>query len=172
MYNNQYATPYTPQMNIDRINEQITHLEAMKKQIEQQPKQQQPTNLTQNFQIAPTNRDTIKYANSIDEVERDMVVGDTPYFSKDMSVVWVKNTKGEIKTYELEEIVPQDEKDIQIQLLQEQINELRRGLNEQHSTVAIQPETSANTTGNDKPTRTTAKKNKPTSVQRVSTSKK
>ena len=76
---------YTPQVSLDRINTQIAELEKMRNQM-QQPIQT-PTNLTQNFQLAPTNRDVIKYANSIDEVQRDMVIGDTPYFSKDMSVV-------------------------------------------------------------------------------------
>jgi hypothetical protein len=111
-------------MNIDRINSQISELEKMRTQL-QQP-MQQPTNLTQNFQIAPTNRETIKYANSMDEVKRDMVIGDTPYFSKDMSVVWIKNTKGEIKTYELTEIIEKDEKDMKIELLQARISELER----------------------------------------------
>jgi hypothetical protein len=104
------------QSAVDRINSQMAELEKMKEQL--QKPVQQPTNLTQNFQIAPTNREVIRYANSMDEVSRDMVVGDTPYFSRDMSIVWIKNTKGEIKTYELKEIVPKDEKDIQIEFLQ------------------------------------------------------
>lgn len=120
MYNNPY---FNPQMNLDRINAQMNELEKMKQQL-QQPIQQ-PTNLTQNFQIAPTNRDVIRYAGSMEEVQRDMVIGDTPYFSKDMSVVWIKNTKGEIKTYELKEIIPKDSKDIQIEMLQAQINEMK-----------------------------------------------
>ena len=123
MYNNPYMNSYNPQITVDRINAQMNELEKMKQQI-QQPVQT-PTNLTQNFQIAPTNRDVIKYAASIDEVQRDMVIGDTPYFSKDMSVVWIKNTKGEIKTYELTEIIPKDDKDIQIEMLQAQINEMK-----------------------------------------------
>jgi hypothetical protein len=113
--------PYNSQANIDRLNEQINNLERMKAQM-QQP---QPTNLTQNFQLAPSNRDVIRYANSIDEVQRDMVIGETPYFSKDMSIVWIKNMKGEIKTYELTEIVAKDEKDIQIEMLKAQINEMK-----------------------------------------------
>jgi hypothetical protein len=117
MYNNPY---FNTQNNLDRINAQINELEKMKTQI------QQPTPITQNFQIAPTNRETIKYANSMDEVKRDMVIGDTPYFSKDMSVVWIKNTKGEIKTYELTEIIEKDEKDMKIELLQARISELER----------------------------------------------
>lgn len=127
MYNNPYMNAYNPQVNIDRLNEQINNLEKMKTQL-QQPVQQ-PTNLTQNFQIAPTNREVIRYANSVDEVQRDLVIGDTPYFSKDMSVVWIKNTKGEIKTYELTEIVPKDEKDIKIEFLEAQIKELKEGMN-------------------------------------------
>lgn len=112
---------YNPQVNIDRINTQIQELQKMKEQL-QQPIQP----ITQNFQIAPTNREIIRYANNIEEVQRDIVIGDTPYFSKDMSVVWIKNTKGEIKTYELTEIIPQDDKDIQIKFLQSQIEELRK----------------------------------------------
>lgn len=122
MYNNPYMNPYNSQANIDRLNEQINNLERMKAQM-QQP---QPTNLTQNFQLAPSNRDVIRYANSIDEVQRDMVIGETPYFSKDMSIVWIKNSKGDIKTYELKEIVPMDERDLLIQNLQMQVNELRK----------------------------------------------
>lgn len=125
MYNNPYAI-YNPQANIDRINAQISELERMRNQL-QQPA---PTNLTQNFQIAPTNREVIRYASSMEEVQRDMVVGDTPYFSKDMSVVWIKNTKGEIKTYELNEIVAKDDKDIKIEFLQAQIEELKKGIKE------------------------------------------
>jgi hypothetical protein len=165
---------YNPQSNIDKLNEQINNLEKMKAQMQQNAVQQPVPNVTQNFQLAPTNRDVIKYAASIDEVQRDMVIGDTPYFSKDMSVVWIKNTKGDIKTYELNEIVPKDEKDIQIEMLQAQIDELKKGMvaNEQPITNVIQPEITTDTTGDDEPTRTTTKENKSTSIQRVSTSKK
>lgn len=171
MYNNPYINPYNPQVSVDRINSQIAELEKMKTQI-QQPIQP-PTNLTQNFQIAPTNREVIKYADSLEEVQRDMVIGDTPYFSKDMSVVWVKNSKGDIKTYELNEIIPKDEKDLQIELLQAQINEMKGMIeSEQHNTNVDEPESSANTTTSDEPIGTATKTSKPTSISRVSTSKK
>jgi len=129
MYN--YINPYNRQVEIERINSQMAELEKLKNQMQQPP--QQPTNLTQNFQIAPTNREVIKYANNIEEVQRDMVIGDTPYFSKDMSVVWIKNTKGEIKTYELTEIIPKDNKDIQIEYLKSQIEELKKGMKKYES---------------------------------------
>lgn len=126
MYNNPYL--YNNQVSLDRINAQISELEKMKNQM-QQPIQA-PTSLTQNFQLAPTNKDVIKYATSVDEVQRDLVVGDTPYFSKDMSVVWIKNTKGDIKTFELKEIVQKDEKDLKIDLLQAQIEQLKKEVEE------------------------------------------
>lgn len=127
--------PYFNQPTIDRINAQINELEKMRNQM-QQPIQP-PTNLTQNFQLAPANRDVIKYAESINEVQRDMVIGDTPYFSKDMSVVWIKNTKGEIKTYELTEIIPKDDKDIKIELLMAQIEELKKGMIKHESNANV-----------------------------------
>lgn len=139
MYNNPYM-PYSNQPTLDRINAQMAELEKMKEQI--QKPIQQPTNLTQNFQIAPTNREVIKYANSMEEVQRDMVIGDTPYFSRDMSVVWIKNTKGEIKTYELNEIIPKDNKDLQIEYLQAQIEELKKGMKKYESANVVDEPTS------------------------------
>jgi len=174
MYNNQFMYPYNPQVNIDRINNQINELEKIKNQL-QQP-QTQPTNLTQNFQLAPTSRDIIRYASSIDEVQKDMVIGDTPYFSKDMSVVWIKNIKGEIKTYELNEIVPKDDRDLQIEFLMTQIDELKGRIeNEQHyanDEDDVSTESESDTKWDDEKTRTATKNEKSTGISRISTSKK
>ena len=127
MYNNPYVSPYNPQPTLDRINTQINELEKMKSQM-QQPVQAPPTNLTQNFQLAPTNREVIKYANSMEEVQRDIVIGDTPYFSKDMSVLWVKTAPNSIKAYELREIINKDGKDLKIEFLMAQIEDLKKGM--------------------------------------------
>lgn len=166
------SSTYNPQASIDRINSQIAELEKLKSQIPQQ-QTSQPTSLTQNFQISPTNRETIRYAGSLEEVQRDMVVGDTPYFSKDMSVVWLKNTKGEVRTYELNEIVPRDEKDMQIELLMAQVNELKGMIeNEQLTTNDNGSEDETNSSATDESTGTATKKVQSTSVSRVSASKK
>jgi len=131
MYGNSF---YNPQPSVDRINAQINELQKMKEQM-QQPIQT-PTNLTQNFQLAPQpNITSIKYANSMEEVQKELVIGDTPYFSKDMSVVWIKNTKGEIRTFELNELIPKDEKDLQIEMLQTQIEELRKEIRRNESST-------------------------------------
>lgn len=169
MYNTPY---YNTQANLDRVNNQIAELEKIKAQLNQPIAQ--PTNLTQNFQLAPTNRDVIKYAASMEEVQREQVIGDTPYFSKDMSVVWIKNTRGGIKTYELNEIIPKDEKDMQIELLQNQIEELKKEMRKYDEHIANDNE-SKNTTDtewNDETVGEPIKESKSTSISRVSTGKK
>ena len=173
MFNNPYMpSAYNPQATVDKINAQINELERLKSQIPQN-NQQQPTSLTQNFQLAPQNHDVIKYASSMEEVQRDMVIGDTPYFSKDMSVVWIKNTKGEIKTYELNEIIPKDSKDLQIELLTTQINELKGMIqNERLNANVNTAEISTDTTASDEPIGEPIKTSKSTSVSRISASKK
>ena len=174
MYNNPYAMTYNSQATIDRINAQMAELESMKQQLSQRQTQTQtPTNLTQNFQIAPTNREVIRYAGSIDEVQRDMVIGDTPYFSKDMSVVWIKNTKGDIKTYELDEIIPMDDKDLQIQYLQSEIEDLKGKIeNDANVTNVITEQDTTSASTNDKTTGTTSKKVEPSRVSKNTRSKK
>lgn len=170
MYNNPYMNMYNPQASIDKLNEQINNLEKMKAQM-QQP--QQPTNLTQNFQLAPTSRDVIRYATSIDEVQRDMVIGETPYFSKDMSVVWIKNLKGEIRTYELKEIVPLDEKDMQIKYLQSQIEELKGKIDNVSNVSNVNAEQNAtNTSADDKRIGEPIESTKSANVSKVSRGKK
>ena len=119
---------YNP-MTIDRINSQIADLERMKQQIPQQ------VPITQNFQLAP--QSGLKYANSIDDVQKDLVYYDTPYFSKDFSVLWLKNQKGEIKSYELKEIVEKDEKDLVIESLQLQINQMKEMLEREPSITNV-----------------------------------
>jgi hypothetical protein len=117
MYNN----PYNQQNNIDRINainNEIANLEMRRTQA------MMPQPITQNFQML--NNNSMRYANDIEEVKRDYTINDTPFFSKDMSVLWVKNIKGDIKTYELKELVQKDEKDMLIDALMLQIEDLKK----------------------------------------------
>lgn len=119
-----YNAYYNPQANIDRINSQIAELEKIRSQI---PTMQQatPTNLTQNFQLTPQ-YNQIRYVNSLEDVKKEIVVTDTPFFSRDLSVLWIKNAKGDIRGFELNEIIPKDNKDMQIEFLQQQIEQLRK----------------------------------------------
>lgn len=159
-----YGNPYIGNNNqndlIKNLDNQISELEKRKLQLSQLQIPQQP--ITQNFQLAPTGS-SLRYSNNIEEVQREYTPYETPFFSKDMSVLWVKKPNGEIKTYELTEIVPKDEKDIQIELLKSEIEELKKGNieHEQHSTNAISTKDSTNTQRYDESTRKTIKKNKP-----------
>lgn len=178
--NNPYARNYNNNLSqqglYEQIDYEINNLQQMKEKMKNNAMQvpnQQPS-INQTFQLAPTNREVIRYANSIDDVQRDVVVGDTPYFSKDMSVVWVKSINGTIKSYELSEIVEKDPKDIQIEYLQAQINELKKGMvkdEQPTSNVAIE-QNATNTTKLDEPIGEPIEKKEPTSVQRIPTSKK
>lgn len=169
MYNNAYMQNYPinygQQSLNDRIDNQIAQLNQMKEQL----KSQQPA-INQTFQLAPSHQNGVRYANTIDDVNKETVYSDTPFFSKDMSVLWIKNTKGDIKTYELIEIVAKDEKDLQIELLQTQINELRKEMsnNEWFNSNASTKQNATDTSTNDGAVGAATKKSKSTSIQEVS----
>lgn len=126
MYNNPYMNNYNPNINQQNFNERIDNQIAQLQQMKEQMKNnsQQPV-INQTLQLAPTNSHTMRYANTIEDVQRETVYFDTPFFSKDMSILWIKNSKNDIKTYELSEIIQKDNKDIQIEMLQAQINEMK-----------------------------------------------
>ena len=162
MYNNPYMTNLS--LN-DRIDNEIERLKQMKNQV-------QPTPITQNFQLAPTHTG-IKYVNNLEDVKKEMVYIDTPFFSKDLSVLWLKNNKGDIKAYELKEIVQKDDKDIQIEYLMNEIEELKGMIkNEQRIANDNKQDVSTSTSNVDETTREQTKDDKSSNIQRVSRSKK
>ena len=177
MNNNPYARTYmNPYQNInqqnmyEQIDNQINQLNATKEQIKSSTNQQPAINQT--FQLAPNSHGGIKYVNSIDDVGKETVFQDTPFFSKDLSVLWIKNAKGDIKAYEINEIIQKDEKDLQIDLLMAKIDELEGMIkNESTNTNANEPETTKNTSTNDEPIGESTKTSKSTGIQRVSRSK-
>lgn len=176
MNNNIYPRQYMPYYNTfnqqnmyDQIDSQINQLQQMKDQIKNN---NQPPAINQTFQIAPTNSHSIKYANTIDDVSKEQVFFETPFFSKDMSVVWIKNTKGDIKTYELTEIIPKDAKDMQIEYLQTQIEELKGMINNDTDVRNVNEEQStADSTTDDESTGNGTQKNEPTRFQKISRGK-
>lgn len=110
---------FNQQPSIDRINSQISELEKLRNQLTQ------PASINQTFQLSP-NQGGIRYSDSLEQVEKEQVFGDTPFFSKDMAVLWLKSSSGEVKSYELKEIVKKDEKDLKIEFLMAQIEELKK----------------------------------------------
>lgn len=175
MYNYPYFNTYNQQNTYNRIDDQIAQLQQMKEQLKNsslpQTNQQQPS-INQTFQLAPNGNGGIRFVNSIDEVSKETVFVETPFFSKDLSVVWIKKPSNDIKAYELNEIVEKDDKDIQIEFLMSQINELKGMIknNERFISNVDEAEIREDTSKRDEPLGEPTKKNKSTSISRVSKS--
>lgn len=127
MYGYPNITNYNPnlmQQNInEKIDNEIAKLQQMKNHNTNQPA------INQTFQLAP-NSNGIKFVNDIEEVQKEFVINETPFINKDYSTLWLKNAKGEIRIFELNEVIPKDDKDILIEKLQSQINNLSNQIKE------------------------------------------
>ena len=113
----------------DKIDRQMQQVQQMN---QNQMQQQQPVPITQNFQLAPnpTNNELeSKYANNIDEVKNTFVMKTGVFLNKDFTSMWVKTTDGNIKTYELNEEIQQDPKDIEINNLKQELQKMREMIN-------------------------------------------
>ena len=113
----------------DKIDRQMQQVQQMN-QNQMQP--QQPVPITQNFQLAPnpTNNELeSKYANNIDEVRNTFVMKTGVFVNKDFTSMWVKTTDGNIKTYELNEVIQQDPKDVEINNLKLELQKMREMIN-------------------------------------------
>ena len=112
----------------EKIDRQMQQLNQ--NQMQQQPT---PTNLTQNFQLAPnsTNNELeCKYANNIDEVKNIFVMKTGIFVNKDFTELWVKDVSGNIRTFRTEELIELDPKDKEILMLKKQIEEMQLSLND------------------------------------------
>lgn len=122
--NNQFYMQDLQNMK-DRIDRQMQQVQQMN-QNQMQP--QMPTNLTQNFQLAPnpsSNELESKYVNNIDEVKGIFVMKTGVFLNKELNTLWIKNTNGDIRTFELNEIIQTDPKDREIAMLKKQIEEMK-----------------------------------------------
>lgn len=116
-YNNQMYQQELQNMR-DRIDRQLQQAQGMQNQ--------QPTAINQTFQLSPNqNQYGIKYVNSTDDVKKELVFADTLFVNKEYTQLWYKNASGDVKTYELKEIVQMDEKDVKIANLTAQIEEMK-----------------------------------------------
>lgn len=119
MYGNPY---YNTQVSLDKIDNQIRELENMRNHL-QRP--QQPS-INQTFQLVPNNQNGLKFVSGIEDVSKELVFGDSVFFDKDFKNMWFKDVKGNIKTYELNEVIKKDEKDLMIEDLRAQIEKLKK----------------------------------------------
>ena len=125
----------------ERIDKQMQQMQQFNQnQMQQQPT---PTNLTQNFQLAPnpTNNELeSKYANNVDEVRNTFVMKTGVFLNKELNTLWIKNTNGDIRTFELNELVEIDPKDREIALLKQELEKMKE---------MISNESNGNNTDND-----------------------
>ena len=114
----------------DKIDRQMQQVQQMNQnQMQQQPT---PTNLTQNFQLAPnpTNNELeSKYANNIDEVKNTFVMKTGVFLNKDFTTLWIKDVTGNIRTFRTKEVIDLDPKDKEILMLKKQIEEMKGMIN-------------------------------------------
>ena len=129
--NNQYYM-----QNMQDLQNMKERIDKQMQQIQQfnqnQMQQQQPVPITQNFQLAPNpnnNELESKYANNIDEVRNTFVMKTGVFVNKDFTSMWVKTTDGNIKTYELNEVIQQDPKDVEINNLKQELQRMREMIN-------------------------------------------
>ncbi len=134
-YNYPQINAYDKQIQEER--QKIAELERQKLQL-----YTQPTILNQTIQAGPQQAN-FKYAESIDEINREMVFSDTLFVNKAFTNLWLKNPKGEVKTWLLEEIKPKDEKDFLIENLQLQIDQLKKELKNNEQSELFTGDTTA-----------------------------
>ena len=126
--NNQFYMQDLQNMK-DRIDRQMQQVQQMN---QNQIQNQQPVPITQNFQLAPnpnSNELESKYVNNIDEVKGIFVMKTGVFLNKELNTLWIKNTNGDIRTFELNEIIPQDPKDIEINNLKKELQRMREMIN-------------------------------------------
>ena len=136
------AYPYYPNnqfymqnmQDLQNLREKIDRQMQQMQQLNQNQMQQQPQipQVNQTFQLAPnpTNNELeSKYANNIDEVRNTFVMKTGVFVNKDFTSMWVKTTDGNIKTYELNEVIQQDPKDIEINNLKKELQRMKEMIN-------------------------------------------
>lgn len=120
IYNNPYYG--STQVSVDRIDNQIKELESLRAQVQ---RNSQPA-INQTFQLAPTGGG-LRYVSGVDDVNKELVFTDSVFFNNDMTNMWIKDTKGQVKPYDIKEIIEKDEKDLIIEELKSRLDKLERG---------------------------------------------
>ena len=132
------AYPYY--QNNQYYMQNMQDLQNMKERIDKQMQQMQQFNqnqiqnqqpipqINQSFQLAPnpTNNELeSKYVNNIDEVKGIFVMKTGVFLNKELNTLWIKNTNGDIRTFELNELVEIDPKDREITMLKQELEKMK-----------------------------------------------
>lgn len=134
----------------ERIDKQMQQMQQLNQNQMQQ--QQQPVPITQNFQLAPNpnnNELESKYVNNIDEVKGIFVMKTGVFLNKELNTLWIKNTNGDIRTFELKELIEIDPKDREIAMLKQELEKMKEMISNEsngNSTIIDEPNESKTTT--------------------------
>ena len=114
----------------EQVDKQMQDLQNMQ-QLQQQFTNQQPQpHIQQTFQLSnPVNNNDFdaKYVDNADDVRNVIVYRNTMFISRDMSKLWFKDANGYTKMYEIAEAIeeePKDKKDIELDELKKQVENL------------------------------------------------
>lgn len=141
--------PYNNQMYMQDLQNMRDRIDRQMQLANQN--QPQTTPITQNFQLAPNQNNGIKYVSSIEDVRKELVFADTLFINKELSQLWLKNASGDIKVYQLIEIVEKDPKDAKIEELEAKLDELlKEKENEQYVNENVNGSTTSKKSTNGK----------------------
>ena len=156
------AYPYY--QNNQYYMQNMQDLQNMKERIDKQMQQMQQFNqnqiqnqqpipqINQSFQLAPnpTNNELeSKYVNNIDEVKGIFVMKTGVFLNKELNTLWIKNTNGDIRNFELNELVEIDPKDREITMLKQELEKMKEMISNEsngNSTIIDEPNESKTTT--------------------------
>ena len=120
--------PYMNQSVYEQNLENI--IQQANGQLQQLRNRPTPTNLTQNFQITPQNSTPNElqsaYVSGVEEVKNIFMTKNGIFVDKGLTNLWFKNTEGNIRTFTLQEVVQKDEKDLEIEELKKQLENLKK----------------------------------------------
>ena len=114
----------------ERIDKQMQQMQQFNQnQVQnQQPIPQPQPQIHQSFQLAPQNSFSeiqAKYVSDINDVKNTFVMSLGMFLNKEMTTLWLKNINGEIRTFSLNEIIEQDPKDIEINNLKQELENMK-----------------------------------------------
>ena len=120
--------PYMNQSVYEQNLENI--IQQANGQLQQLRNRPTPTNLTQNFQITPQNSTPndlqSAYVSGVEEVKNIFMTKNGIFVDKGLTNLWFKNTEGNIRAFTLQEVVQKDEKDLEIEELKKQLENLKK----------------------------------------------
>lgn len=126
-YNNQFYMQDLQAMR-DRIDKTMQQYQQTQNQ-NQQPVQPQ---IHQSFQLAPQGNFSeiqAKYVSDIEDVKNTFIMNVGLFVNKEMNTLWLKNINGDIRIFALNEIIEQDPKDIEINNLKQELENMKLLIN-------------------------------------------